>query len=186
MFDYRPRYYLTHPWILFDELYLEIKWAWQRIFRGWDDRVIWGLDSYLCEYMPVWLRKLKKKQGCPLEMYSDPYKTSYSDEEFKEAQKRWHNLLEEIAEGFEAGKHYIEDDFPAWKQLQDEEEKRFSKDKNYGSVEYLLWSVNDSRREELRKELHFRENLDKERDKAYKKFMRALNLFSHYFFSLWT
>lgn len=27
--------------------YLSVKWAYQRVVRGWDDRAIWGLDSHL-------------------------------------------------------------------------------------------------------------------------------------------
>lgn len=25
----------------------QVKWAWQRVFRGWDDRVVWSLDTHL-------------------------------------------------------------------------------------------------------------------------------------------
>jgi hypothetical protein len=188
MLDYRPRYYLTHPWEVFSELYLELKWAWQRVFRGWDDRVIWSLDYYLCEHLPQWLRMLKEdKQGCPVEMFSDPYKTEYSDEEFDEAKKRWDDLLEEMAQGFEAGKDYIENNFPAWKLFHDEDRKRFGHEKGYdNSVDYFIKSLNDPRRKDLKKELDHWKNLETQREEAHNKFNRALDLLRGYFFSLWT
>lgn len=30
----------------------EIKWAYQRVVRGYDDRVRWGFDSYFLQVMP--------------------------------------------------------------------------------------------------------------------------------------
>ena len=49
--------------VMFRNWMSEIKWAWQRVFRGWDDRVIWGINYYLCEMMPVWLGELKRTAG---------------------------------------------------------------------------------------------------------------------------
>lgn len=31
----------------------EIKWAWQRVVRGYDDRVFWGFDSYFITIIPA-------------------------------------------------------------------------------------------------------------------------------------
>lgn len=31
----------------------EIKWAYQRVVRGYDDRVRWGFDSYFLQVMPA-------------------------------------------------------------------------------------------------------------------------------------
>lgn len=25
----------------------QVRWAWQRVFRGWDDRALWSLDTWL-------------------------------------------------------------------------------------------------------------------------------------------
>lgn len=30
-----------------------IKWAWQRLTRGYDDRVKWGFDEYFLQVMPA-------------------------------------------------------------------------------------------------------------------------------------
>jgi len=31
----------------------EIKWAWQRVFRGYDDRIFWEFDSYFHQFIPA-------------------------------------------------------------------------------------------------------------------------------------
>ncbi|MBI4029163.1 MAG: hypothetical protein HY376_02250 [Candidatus Blackburnbacteria bacterium] len=35
------------------DIYNEIKWAYQRVVRGYDDRVMWGLESYFAQVIPV-------------------------------------------------------------------------------------------------------------------------------------
>ena len=81
----------------------EIRWAWQRVFRGWDDRVIWGIDQYLSETFPVWLRKLKcDSSSVPLE---------FVESDFDEGRERWGVVLEEIASGFDAAKRIIDSSF---------------------------------------------------------------------------
>ena len=31
----------------------EIKWAWQRVVRGYDDRIFWEFDSYFNQFIPA-------------------------------------------------------------------------------------------------------------------------------------
>lgn len=31
----------------------QIKWAWQRVVRGYDDRVKWGFDGYFLQVIPA-------------------------------------------------------------------------------------------------------------------------------------
>lgn len=31
----------------------EIKWAWQRVKRGYDDRIFWEFDSYFYQFLPA-------------------------------------------------------------------------------------------------------------------------------------
>ena len=128
MFGYRVLHILTHPWIAIDHICDEIKWSWQRVFRGWDDRVIWSIDYHLCKYMPIWLRELRRvRHGFPIEMLTDSpepiagqthtYSSGLTYDDLKDtirlmdeqkscdqkASEKWDAILEEIAEGFEAG-----------------------------------------------------------------------------------
>ena len=34
-------------------IYREVKWAWQRVVRGYDDRVFWGFDGYFMKIIPA-------------------------------------------------------------------------------------------------------------------------------------
>jgi len=47
-------------------LYLEIKWAYQRVVRGYDERVMWQFDSYFIQIIPALkefcINKLQDKQ----------------------------------------------------------------------------------------------------------------------------
>jgi len=74
------------------ELKYQIKWAWQRLFRGYDDRVWWNLNSYLCKMLPVWLRKIKTGHLHPADL----------------TEEAWEAMLEEMADGFEEG-YYLMD-----------------------------------------------------------------------------
>ena len=36
---YSASHLLLYPWLFFPWAYRHLRWAWQRVFRGWDDRV---------------------------------------------------------------------------------------------------------------------------------------------------
>lgn len=55
-FPYSKRYYLTHPWKFFKDCYLNIKYAKQRICRGWCWVDMIDMNDYLMEIIPDMLR----------------------------------------------------------------------------------------------------------------------------------
>lgn len=73
-----------------------LKWYWQRATRGYADCDMWSIKSYIGEIMPPLLRKLKNGVGCPAGFYDN---TEVNNECHK-----WHEIIEEIAQGFEAAK----------------------------------------------------------------------------------
>ena len=84
-----------------DDIKYETKWAWQRVFRGFDDRWYWGLNGELENIVPKVVRHMKENgAGC-------------SEKFFKKGEedecKQWGEVLEKIARGFEASKE-IEDE----------------------------------------------------------------------------
>jgi hypothetical protein len=106
---YSAWFILTHPWEILRYWKRETKYAYQRAFRGWDDTAIWGIDIYLSVIIPKMVRELKKLdgRGLPQAVFDGlPYENentySYSEENEKIASERWNNILEEIAQGFEA------------------------------------------------------------------------------------
>jgi hypothetical protein len=109
MFGYRTGYTITHPWNIYKGIRNEIKWAWQRVFRGYDNRIIWSLDYYLSEMLPVWLRELKQeKAGIPTVCFEeddwDNDKCEYKKGAIERACNKWDDILDGMIEGFEAHK----------------------------------------------------------------------------------
>ena len=90
--------------------YYTLKYAHQRLTRGWDDRAVWSIDWWLDDKMPAMLRKLKKdKHGIPMSMFdglptenNDGY--THSDETYAIAEARWDETLDKMIAGFEASR----------------------------------------------------------------------------------
>ena len=103
----------------------EIKWAIQRVQRGFDERVSWSIDYYLNENMPKWLSSLSK-QGTPTVMFTNE-ELSSSDGISKEADlaahTRWEKIVQSMIDGFEAAKeiedHWVQEtpDNPLWQKF---------------------------------------------------------------------
>ena len=108
LFGYAPTYSLSHPHVLFMDLMRQIKWAYQRVYRHYDDRVCWSVDYWLDSIMPDILLRLKNtKQGTPIQFYDGlPHDENYNygDEGDKIAQGRWNEELEKMIAGFLASK----------------------------------------------------------------------------------
>lgn len=108
LFDYRPSYILIRPHMIVREIGQEIKWAYQRVVRGWDDRVVWSVDCWLNDIMPNILVKLKEdKVGIPLEFFegmdhNENY--GYTSEQEKIAEELWHKELDKMITAFVVAK----------------------------------------------------------------------------------
>ena len=105
LLGYAPHYSLTHPFVLLSDSLYQIKWAWQRVFRGWDDRVIWSINFHLAEVLPQWLEKLKKyKHGIPGQMFTeeDYKKDGYTlkNKAMEKREKEYDAILDKIILGF--------------------------------------------------------------------------------------
>jgi len=75
-------------------LFRNIKYFIQRGRRGYSDEDLWGFNDYLCKIIPPALRHLKNGTGCPGDLWDGKAK---NDECHK-----WDEILEEMAQGFEA------------------------------------------------------------------------------------
>lgn len=77
------------------EIPREIKWFIQRGRRGYADCDVWNLSSYLEGWLPQALRHLKINNiGCPFNLYDKKNKDNECH--------KWNDILEEMAQGFEA------------------------------------------------------------------------------------
>ena len=99
--SYRRGYLLSHPWKIVEAISQQTIWAWQRVFRGWDDRVIWSIDYYLEENIPQWMKGLKEKgHGIPSVLAEDYDLNLDTHEGMQDGIKVWGMILDDIAEGF--------------------------------------------------------------------------------------
>lgn len=98
---YKFAYYKTKR-VIEDSL-AEIKFAWQRVFRGWDDRAEWSLDHYLAKLIPEVLHMmLKINRGYPVSLYPEGTNFENVPKEVDDAcKKKWKEILIKIIEGFE-------------------------------------------------------------------------------------
>lgn len=85
-FAYGKRYYLTHPWKWIKEAVYNIRAAWQRATRGWDDMDAGDMDNWFLHTIPPMLRYLAENG------HSYPGIEPFSGEEGAQRWKDW--LLE--------------------------------------------------------------------------------------------
>ena len=105
LLGYRPTHTLSHPWKGVAEIWRQIKWAMQRVFRKFDDRVVWSIDQHLSEMIPQWMRQLKNvRHGVPNMMFQegDCLKDgNVSNKALEKRGKEYDIILEKIAKGFD-------------------------------------------------------------------------------------
>jgi hypothetical protein len=120
LFGYAPHYSLSHPHVLFMDTMRQIKWAYQRVYRGWDDRASWSINYWLDGMMPSILMRLKEtSHGIPIKFFEGlPHDENYNygDDGDKVARELWNKELDKIIAGFVCSKK-IDD----WKYETDEE-----------------------------------------------------------------
>ncbi len=103
----RFSHYLKYPKLLYADLTSNIRWMFQRAFRGYDDRVLWSIDEYLSDMLPIWITQLRDNgMGIPSEIfkpedYSDEC-YNVPDEVFEHRREEWKIILTKIIEGFKA------------------------------------------------------------------------------------
>lgn len=74
------RFYLKKPWEFFEDTWLNLKAAWQRVTRGWADRDTWSLDNYLLEILPEMIEYLAEHtHGYPGEHAGFPTYESWQE-----------------------------------------------------------------------------------------------------------
>ena len=94
------------------KIYYEIKWALQRLFRGWDDRAAMDISEWLAQVLPEMLEYIiKYSKSYPVD---SPIEDS---EEYKKEIEEWENTLQAIADGFReysfenAGREMIDENY---------------------------------------------------------------------------
>ena len=154
---YSKRYYLTHPWKWFSQLWKNIKAAYHRIRYGWCSWDVWDWDSWFCSIAPSMLK------------YMTDHGSAYPGSEPFDTPEKWHDWLYEMA-------HRIE-------RLQYDD---WMEDNNEYSKEYIESFENDwhsERQEEIRKKYYVRcQEINKTRRQVLEDFGKE---FFKHFDCLW-
>jgi hypothetical protein len=85
-----------------EETIRQTKWAWQRVFRGWDDRAAWSYNDWFLKYTPEILEEMKKN----LHGYPGGFVDTFGQDKAFEA---WKQVLTDMIEGFELARKVDED-----------------------------------------------------------------------------
>lgn len=83
------------------QIFREIKWAYQRVYRGWDDRATWGIGYWLSDKVPDILRHMKGSKVCVPARFFEDDEIDNPDEHIDAASTRYDWTINEIAEGFD-------------------------------------------------------------------------------------
>lgn len=106
---YSPHVIFSDPWDVVSETGRRIKWAYQRVYRGWDDRATWGVGYWLIEYMPGILSSIKGSQyGIPATFFSDD---DINMADNNAAAKKYDKVLADLIDGFNEMKQLQDFDF---------------------------------------------------------------------------
>ena len=163
----RKRFEEQLDWLLDfrDSIWRPVKWAWQRLTRGWDDRIIWSIDYYLARMLPIWLSCLKEVQHG----YPDQFEDS----------RKWNEILDVIIGGFESAKQIQDHSFSAWDLLVEQERERYGR-------ELDIFNPEDRVKMDIAKEKSgFWGKLKAQENEALERFRQGMALFTEYFFDLW-
>lgn len=96
------------------DFFKEIKYFFQRGFRGYSDEDIYDIDVWFCKIFPLMLRDLSKHLDkvpqAPMSLLKEireiPAYENYTDEEIEIAFAKWQAILEDMASSFEKGNRY--------------------------------------------------------------------------------
>ncbi len=108
--NYAPHHTLTHPWIVIKDAFYQVQQAYERVVKGWDYTAVWSIDTHLAELIPQLVRSLKENTvGISMDYFDvSPAELEkrenceFTTEEMKEAEQKFHEVLDIIADGFDA------------------------------------------------------------------------------------
>ena len=97
-FPYSKRYYLTHPWKWFEEIWLNLRAAYQRVTKGYCYTDVWNMDDWFLTIFPNMLRELADKH------------CAYPGVEPFETPEKWEAWLRDMASKLEYCGRDIDED----------------------------------------------------------------------------
>ena len=182
-------YALSRPWKIAEGFFKQVKYAYQRVTKGYDSPATYNTQTYLSAHIPAILKELKQwGNSCPVGFGKANHALTKEDPENVNL-KIWHDTLDEIIAGFDAVHALITHDSPIWEELYEEWDKRYpdtSPDYFEDAPDGLSaeWKTLPEY-ESLKKELNIWEREKQWRNEQLKIFHRGMILFHEHFMDLW-
>ena len=175
--------FIRHPFESIKCFFISLKWAYQRIKKGYCDQdLIYGVENWFLEMLPEVIDEIKReKTTVPLICYDEVIRSfGLNPEEYwdhcnndlyrenhervdAEAEKRWHDILSNIS--------FLLREMVDWK----------CSKKNPYEEEYSKVKLNDPEYEEIRRRYYEEDdNLEEYRDQCKKEAVELLLKWSHY------
>lgn len=164
------KYYILHPFQWIGHYWREIKFAWQRMMKGYSDRDTWDIDHWFLETMPNILEDFNKnRHGYPSDVSDEQWEKILNDmiKYFKNADEETTDFINKYSEQWDK---MITTKWIKWEKTEDGLYKFFNEP---GTPEEDDISKKHSE-EEMKKFEYMKENLHK-----------GLELFEKYFYALW-
>ena len=167
-YGYVATYALRHPLKYIRHWLYEIKFFFQRGWRGWADRDTWSIDYYLSSILPGALRHLQE--------HSHTYVEQEGMTE-EEAVAEWGRILHAIADGFEASVKLDEGEYIVYTIPPDYSQPMFlpldSSDSSYVEMNPKCMGEVD------------KEATQANRQALFTQWEEGIDLFKKHFFNLW-
>jgi hypothetical protein len=106
LYGYKIRYIATHPSIIILYYFNYIKWMYQRVRYGYDDRAHWDIAYYLSDVAIKLINSFNdNKTGIPINLlhgaeYDGEYE--YTQKQIDNMKAEWTKILTDITKGFES------------------------------------------------------------------------------------
>ena len=174
--------FIRHPFESIKCFFISLKWAYQRIKKGYCDQdLIYGVENWLLEMLPEVVDEIKMEDyGVPLEIYDDAVESfglnieeyrscdsdlfkKYHEQVDAESKKRWQDILSRIS--------FLLKETVDWK----------CSKKNPYEEEYSKVKLNNPEYKEIQRRYYEEDNkLEEYRDQCKKEAVELLLTWSHY------
>ena len=161
------------PFDFAKQLKRELKWAWQRVKRGYDDQIFWSFDHYLDQLIIKDLQwMLKNRNGSPvLEGWTED-----------DCHEKWTEILKEMLHYFKQSTEQYCSEVNEYEDLVDFD-SYFVPSKDGGRYSTMHYKDISTEAEEIRDKYHMRsKEIDEYRAANHKK---AMDMLSKYYRHLW-
>lgn len=111
IFSWSPHQIFENPVGIIRDIGYEIKWAYQRVKYGVDERASWGVGYWLMDIMPKILKRIKGSEyGVPLSFFEDDALDGSEPKEsdIEIASQKYDDAIKDILWGFEEMKRLEE------------------------------------------------------------------------------